>query len=310
MEVIDTLANILFVVIIANFACLFLAKNENRKGFIWNREIVIAIMIVAISPLIYRMLQTDEVVQTEILVLRSIVCLLLFILSFILVAGECLIERRKNKFSGGEYRALLLMGIMLLCNDKVLALCVVDSDRKYGGRQVPLGGTAQKMKDTIKEINKQQKTDETLYELCCIPVHEAENLIPIAVLKAIEKDVPTMEAGVLYLQKMIQAGHSDAVLLYDFKNGGKRIKEDKDHQKKDWVREALPYWNGLSKEINDYSMPGLCKGLLEKAINALNNPNEGSYFESVEIDDYLKVHWAEIGRKVFTWGCAKKPDYI
>lgn len=187
--------------------------------------------------------------------------------------------------------------------DRVPTLCLVDSDIKYGPTdQYPgtpaRGGTVKKLEETFNRLAK--KSHPVTYELYCLPIHEAENLIPIAVLESITNTlIPDMGNGVSYLRKLRDANMSDAILCYDFKNGGNKVKDDP----------SVTYWIGVAEAIGDESFPQLCTKVLEKAIDVLegNTKDKQNQVCSVCIDSYLINLWSEIGKKVFSWGCANQP---
>lgn len=186
--------------------------------------------------------------------------------------------------------------------DKVLSLCIVDSDIKYGRTpQYPnepaRGGTVKKLEETYENIKKKIPPDT--YTLYCIPVHEVENLIPFDVLKYIaETSVPSMGCGVQCMQKMIDARKFEALLYYDLKNGVV--------QKEDGPFSA--YWREIATSIGDDSLPGLCSKILEKALVILKNEEDKNGIVNVNIDEHLLGYWESIGGKVFSWGCANKPS--
>ena len=179
--------------------------------------------------------------------------------------------------------------------DKVLSLCLVDGDIKYGPtKKYPeypdRGETAKKLETTYKKL--QKTSNASTYELYCLPIHEIENLIPISILESIAKtSVPEMSDGVKYLHKLLRNNLPEAVLYYDFKNGGKKVRDD----------QSVTYWVEIAEIIEDDSFPGLCSKVLEKAIDVLQKNI------SIEIDDYLLSYWNVLGTKVFSWGCASKP---
>lgn len=187
--------------------------------------------------------------------------------------------------------------------DRVLTLCLVDSDIKYGPTaEYPgspaKGETAKKLEKTFKRLI--AKSDHATYELYCLPVHEAENLIPIAVLESIEKMlIPEIGSGISYLHKLCDANMTDAILRYDFKYGGNKVKGDP----------SVTYWIEVAEAIGDDSFPQLCTKILERAIDVLQGDTKDpqNQVRSVCIDSYLIDLWNEIGQKVFSWGCANQP---
>lgn len=184
--------------------------------------------------------------------------------------------------------------------DKVLALCVVDSDLKYGAtkqypQNPPIGDTAKRLRKKYNSLKNSEPYDT--YELYCLPIHEIENLIPTSVIDEIVKTcAPDANAGLEYLKKILDAQLYDAILCYDFKNGCSNMRDDP----------AKTYWDIISSKVDDDTMPALCSKILGKALDVIGNePNFSA--GKVQLDAYLVPLWKEIGLKVFTWGCANQP---
>lgn len=186
--------------------------------------------------------------------------------------------------------------------DRHLTLCVVDSDTKHDISTVyrndpAIGDTARKLLKAEKKLSA-----KSLFELYCLPVHEAENLIPILVLREIANDSsPDMVPGLECLEKLLAAGLEKAVLFYDFKYGGTKVKSDP----------SITYWIEVGEKIgNDISFPRVAAGVLQKAIEKLSERASDGYKRvvSIELDDYLIPLWHEIGLKVFSWGCANRAN--
>jgi len=186
--------------------------------------------------------------------------------------------------------------------DKHLTLCLVDSDTKHDKSTVyrndpAIGDTARKLLKTEKRLS-----EKSFFELYCLPVHEAENLIPISILKEIANDSsPDMIPGIDCLEKLLSAGLEKAILFYDFKYGGTKVKGDP----------SITYWIEVGEKIgNDISFPRVAAGVLQQAIERLSEQTSAGYRRvvSVRLDDYLIPLWHEIGLKVFSWGCANRAN--
>ena len=196
-----------------------------------------------------------------------------------------------------------------ISTDRVLTLGLMDSDIKYGAckdyPQYPEPGeTAKKLKRKHTELS--QKYNPATFDYCCLEVHELENLIPFCVLEELaQTTVQDMMPGVEYLKKILASEKKDAVLLYDFKEGGKNVRNT--DKKYDHLR---AYWLEVADTIGDDSFPGLCKKVLEKAIEimSVNQGNGELYVTSIQIESYLQPIWHKVGKKVLSWGCANKPD--
>ena len=177
--------------------------------------------------------------------------------------------------------------------DRHLTLCLVDSDTKHDKstlyRNEPgIGDTARNLLKAERKLS-----DKNLFELYCLPVHEAENLIPISILKEIANESsPDMMPGINCLEKLLSAGLERAILFYDFKYGGTKVKGDP----------SITYWIEVGEKIgNDISFPRVSAGVLQKAIEKLSELTADGYKRvvSIVLDDYLIDQWQKIGFKVF-----------
>ena len=206
----------------------------------------------------------------------------------------------RDELGGGDTMATVFEKCVVI--DKVLTLCLMDSDIKYGPTkefpQMPQAGeTAGKL------LGKYQKLVEThnaaTFDFYCIEAHEIENLIPMAVLERVAVTTPDMINGVNYLKKFIDAKLEDAILLYDFKEGGQKIKSGA----------PSAYWQMVTSSIADDSMPCLCKKVMEKALEVMKEEVQVGvkYVTVVPLESYLISRWEAIGRKAFSWGCAHMP---
>lgn len=206
----------------------------------------------------------------------------------------------RDELGGGDTMATVFEKCVAI--DKVLTLCLMDSDIKYGPTnefpQVPqVGETAGKVLGKYRNLIKTQSA--ATFDLCCIDAHEIENLIPMSVLEKIAEATPDVANGVNYLKKFIGAEEESAILLYDFKEGGKKIKSGA----------PSVYWQMVTSAIGDDSMPCLCKKVMEKAIEVMKEEMQAGvrYVTVVPLETYLISRWEEIGRKAFSWGCAHMP---
>lgn len=230
-------------------------------------------------------------------------------------------ERYRNDFAVGGIQISLRPDpggggtVFQMLEDRAIkqkncALCIVDSDYKHGNNP-PLGSTAAKVKSSKVAIK--HKVPYAIFHIMVLDVHEAENLIPISVLENISNNIPTMEDGIKFMKALIRENLTDALKYYDLKNGDKKIKApekltETDPLKKAKYDIAIKYWDNICDKLGINYIPALCSGLLEKAIAEIKRDEKScSYIHRVVIDDYLITYWHNIGKEIFTWGCANKP---
>lgn len=187
--------------------------------------------------------------------------------------------------------------------NKRLTLCVSDSDytRDPFFSAVPApekGDTAKKIEEEEAEI---QKSGEYFpFSVYILPVHEIENLIPIRSLEEIEKGMPNLKKGLDLLKALLKVQDGRPILYYDFKSGFSSFKEP----------DSKVYWENIMEQLEDapkdkngnFEYPALGKKILELVKNNMGENGDG--YITVQLDSYLKERWEEIGRLVFTWGCA------
>lgn len=193
-----------------------------------------------------------------------------------------------------------------------LTFCLTDSDKKYDksqkyGAEPSQGKTARSLIKSETELIKEGFRQ--LFELYCLDVHEAENLIPFSILDDVAKNtIPQMLPGINYLRKLKAANLSDAILYYDFKKGNNIAKLRNECQNEDNKNKPkLAYWEEIAQCIEDESAPCLSENILNKAIECMKKPGYIAS-EMFELDDYLVDIWHVIGKKVFSWGCANRPN--
>lgn len=204
-----------------------------------------------------------------------------------------------NELGGGHTTSTVFQKCVE--DDKVPTLCIVDSDIRHGKttrfRCDPAkGSTVRKLEETLGEI---AIGIPRIYELYAIPIHEVENLLPIHFLETLSSDLPDILIGTAYLKKLRDAGRGDAILYYDFKEGTPKIKDGPSKE----------YWDEIVSIINENSFPKISGNrLLQRSVKKLAEPTgEGvKLVVRIELDKYLLDLWEEIGRKVFSWGCASQ----
>lgn len=204
-----------------------------------------------------------------------------------------------NELGGGHTTSTVFQKCVE--DDKVPTLCIVDSDIRHGKTKrfhcdPAKGSTVRKLEETKEDISTEIPR---IYELYAIPIHEVENLLPIQFMETLSNDLPDILVGTAYLKKLRDAGRGDAILYYDFKKGTPLIKEGP----------SKAYWDEIVSIINDNSFPKISGNrLLQRSVKKLTEiTGEGVKLAlQIELDGYLLDLWEEIGRKVFSWGCASR----
>lgn len=201
-----------------------------------------------------------------------------------------------------------------------LTFCLTDSDKKHGTSQKyvnkpGLGTTASLLKESEEALNTEGLGN--LFELYCLDVHEAENLIPLSLLEELEIcDANGENRGITYLrklqneQKALRDKYPEVLLCYDIKNGIKiqdlRVKSAHPQFKK---KPLLAYWEEVASIVGDDSLPGVANNALVLALDRMKQKDASGYekFLVISLDDHLVNYWNTIGKKVFSWGFANKP---
>ena len=197
-------------------------------------------------------------------------------------------------------------------NNHNLVFCLTDSDIKYDrsrkfGAAPSIGNTARYL-DTSKEDLDSEGLGN-LFELYRLEVHEVENLIPFAVLEAVANSkTKEMLPGIAYLRKLKAANLTHAILFYDFKKGNnidalRQACKNPESKKKP----RLAYWEEIAQQIGDESAPCLGEYVLSTSLEHMKKSGY-IYLDASELDEHLVDIWNTIGKKVFSWGCANKPN--
>ncbi len=180
------------------------------------------------------------------------------------------------------------------------ALCVVDTDVKFYKTkkypQVPaMGETAKKVDETFNSLK--ATTTPPIYDVIFIPVHEIENLIPSCIITQLSPDPKKMK---VFLKALQTVRGDNPILYYDFKEGDKKLKK----------AQAIEYWCEIAEQAGNYSFPCAGSNILVKALEQLDREGSTGQKElyTVSIDSYLIGLWTNIGKTVFSWGCASNKN--
>lgn len=201
---------------------------------------------------------------------------------------------------------------------KVPTICIVDSDRKYGKFGSCQSDPA--IGDTLRLVNGANSMLDTFphvapHKIFPLQVHEAENLIPLAVLDNLQSELPQIEPGLKTLEKLKTLCDGEPILYYDFKFGI-RYEEDTPRGK---------YWREIADALGEQFLPvpeekltSAQKAgrerlpasppfypisnnrLLERATNWIDS-------NQIEIETHLERTWEQVGSFILSWGCAISP---
>lgn len=183
--------------------------------------------------------------------------------------------------------------------NRIPTLCIVDTDVKYHKtkkypQEPAIGDTAKKVLDTLGKF---PETTPPIYDLLCLPVHEIENLIPSCIIINLSPKPKEMRS---FLKSLRTIDGGQPILYYDFKEGFRKLKKD----------QAIEYWYAIAEYIGNYNPPNTGTNTLVKTIELLKQTGQNGQqtIYSVAVDDYLSVLWSDIGKKVFSWGCASNKN--
>ncbi len=198
---------------------------------------------------------------------------------------------------------------------KVLTLCIVDSDKKWDkSKEYPQEPAQGDTYLAVRRTSEKFKSDN--YPPHCVQVvdaHEAENLIPLAVLAELEKQFPCIEPGLSKLRQLAIIDKGIPALCYDIKQGFRYLTKE----------QQIAYWKGIHINklggcIDDF--PPKCNSKEEKfevcaafppisLAHLLRRATKyiSEHLNDINVDDYLLPIWEKIGRTILTWGYAERP---
>ena len=200
--------------------------------------------------------------------------------------------------------------------DKIPVLCIVDSDRKHGTTKgypnEPIMG------DTLKRVLKKEERLKSFNEyppfyMLPLHVHEIENLIPIQLLQKLYEDsLHDMRPGLERVMELKDIKCGEPLLYYDYKKGFPCMKNAP--QRSYWEEILLLLGRGVafmppSEEpesgagISDaLFFPPLSNKLLKHTLDVIRSDESDIFLRELQIDDYLKNIWDDIGKHMLTWG--------
>lgn len=188
---------------------------------------------------------------------------------------------------------------LYLKKQKVISLVILDSDVKYPGCD---------MGDTARKCVNQYKKHMSHIEVKVLNVHEAENLVPLAFMKAHTHD----KKGEKFLESMKQRELLHLMRYYDIKKG---IRKDRAVEDADYLsfckelyeklypcrRNSFSTFLGKKRKDEDRLFPAIRGDMLHK----FNTDNGGPYPA-----DCLESDRMEITNLVHTFVCCRGFDPI
>lgn len=206
--------------------------------------------------------------------------------------GNTISDVYANKIIGGEFSVTL-----------------VDTDRKYFN--CPEGNTSK----TI-ERRKNQLISENNYieivEIVKLDVHEIENLIPIDMISKFYDKNPDEEKRndtINFLKKFAknQFNEENPLSYFDMKEGIKKESCQSKPIYKEYWKEVLEQNSYIYDEEN--LIKGFGDKILRKIEQYIGEEIEKENFYKDNINVYLRKQWNDIGKIIYSYGCARERSF-
>lgn len=156
------------------------------------------------------------------------------------------------------------------------------------------------------------------YHLFPLHVHEIENLIPSQLLQKLYREsLPDMRPGLERVIQLQNVKGGKPLLYYDNKKGFPYIKNAP--QRAYWEEVLLELGGEPSSmppqdqpERGTYCpetlfFPPLNNKLLDHILKTIKSAEGDTILKSLQIDDYLKSIWDDVGTQMLTWGYVNEP---
>lgn len=227
---------------------------------------------------------------------------------------ECACEHNGG---GGNTTSLTYKNHVL--SQHKLCLCIADSDKHFDSPSAPRGNTLSALIAVQRHI--EHSNMRFLGKLIALPVLEAENLIPLSVLRCCFSKDCNCQQGLGILEQFSNFFPDDEhnpALFYDLKKG-LRAKHCASSVNSETVRYWRQVFSDMGDEIvtdyDDTPLPDEKKdcviragisnnNLLRKVIQHIDSPTLAPNLSEIFVDGYLLELWDMIGRAIFTWSCA------
>lgn len=189
--------------------------------------------------------------------------------------------------------------------NKQISVAYVDSDVKYF--KCAEGETSKKLLKEIKRLNRKYNND--IVEIQKVDAHEVENLIPIKMIKNYyrqNRNEESRDITIDFLKKINtkKLDINNPIIYFDMKNGIDKETCCKNEDYRNYWKDVLEK-NSYIYDENSL-IDGFGKRLLEKMDSFIEKEIELPDFYSKNIDNYLRKKWNEIGRTIYSYGCARE----
>ena len=202
----------------------------------------------------------------------------------------------KENGGGGDTSAVLKKCVKL---DSFPTLCITDGDMKFGPTkefgEPPKGSTFIACNKVKKRLIKEGFESRFCY--LHISAHEAENLVPISLLKVLN----CSKEGIDILDELVKIDDGKPLLFYDFKSG-ESLNLNTPHGK---------YWDSVFRQTNMHNDDNCyCKVVGEHFLEGVIEHIKQNGLVCVSLDSYLVDVWDRLGMIIFSWGCASFPSSV
>lgn len=183
--------------------------------------------------------------------------------------------------------------------NKEISLTIVDSDQKY--YNAPKG-------ETLKKILKENKVPSPMNEIFPLYVHEIENLIPIKMIENYYKNKSEENQTDLieFLKKLNINRFEESPLAYFDMKKGISIQKWRDNLQYKEYWEKIIMNIGFEYDDQKEIIKGFGEHLMRKINDFLDKEIDKEEFFEENIDNYMTKTWKDIGRTIYSYGCARK----
>lgn len=203
-------------------------------------------------------------------------------------------------YQGGGGQTTAIAYNNMVYREKRPALCIVDSDIKYGNN-CPLGKTCV----DVQKMTASFLDSEPPFQTVVLQVHEVENIVPLIILSKVYKDGVSADSNIRLLKKLAEIESGAPLLYYDLKRG---------HPNMMGTDDASQYWNRIASayqiDLSEFSnvFPAIVdRKYLSKAVSELRGIVYNR--EPLEFETCIKDIILQLEQTTFSWGCVGHPMY-